>query len=77
MHIRGIELFHRHEVLEMEIPLLLVFNPIFITILLSGIPFQEPPYPTLPTHNPERDLAISPVASRNPPQHTHPISSSR
>jgi hypothetical protein len=45
MHIRGIELFHRHKVLEIEVPLLLVFNPIFITIFLSGIPLSRTPLP--------------------------------
>ncbi|RYN58267.1 hypothetical protein AA0114_g2078 [Alternaria tenuissima] len=39
MHIRGVGLFHMHEILEIEVPLLLVFNPIF----LSGIPFKNPP----------------------------------
>ncbi|RYO02763.1 hypothetical protein AA0119_g5339 [Alternaria tenuissima] len=45
MHIGGVGLFHMHEVLEIEVPLLLVFNPIFITIFLSGIPFKKPPTP--------------------------------
>ncbi|KAF7672759.1 hypothetical protein GT037_009260, partial [Alternaria burnsii] len=59
-----------------ELPLLLVINPIFITIFLSGIPFKNP-YPTPPTHNPERNLAISCAALHSPSQHIHPISSLR
>ncbi|RYN79087.1 hypothetical protein AA0117_g3967 [Alternaria alternata] len=49
MHIRGVGLFHMHEILEIEVPLLLVFNPIFITIFLSGIPFKNPRHHTANT----------------------------
>ncbi|KAB2100386.1 hypothetical protein AG0111_0g11388 [Alternaria gaisen] len=77
MHIGGVGLFHRHEVQEKEVPLLLVFNPIFNPVFLSGISFKKPPSHTANTLNPERNLAISSAASHSPPQHIHPISSSR